>query len=151
LNAYLAAMRNCATFSGRASRKEYWLFALFALVIVIVCFIIDPMLGVYVLPEVFNTSTSAEVNGTVLAAQSHDGIGILTAIAYLIHIIPGFAVAVRRLHDVNKSAWLILIGIIPLVNFYILFLLLTQGTPGINRFGPTPLDGVMPPPVPAEA
>jgi uncharacterized membrane protein YhaH (DUF805 family) len=150
MNAYLAVMRNYATFSGRAGRKEYWLFALIVIVIMIACFILDPLLGIYVMQGIFKTGTSAEVNGAVLAAQAHDGVGILTVIAYLIHIIPGFAVAVRRLHDVDKSAWFILLGMIPLVNFYFLFLLIERGTPGTNRFGPPP-SGPMPPPVPVGA
>jgi uncharacterized membrane protein YhaH (DUF805 family) len=150
MDAYLAAMRNYATFSGRAGRKEYWMFALIVMAIMIVCFILDPMLGIYVLQGVFKTSSSAELNGAVVAAQAHDGIGILTLIAYLVHLIPGSAVAFRRLHDVNKSGWSILLAVIPLVNFYFLFLLIEQGTPGINRFGAPP-PGPLPPPVPVGA
>src|SRR3978361_1267821 len=95
---YLAVMRKYAVFSGRASRREYWLFALIVCAMMVAGFILDPLLGIYILPGVFQTSTSAEVNGTVLATQQHDGIGILTVIAYLVHIIPGFAVAIRRIH-----------------------------------------------------
>lgn len=139
MNDYLAVMRKFATFSGRASRKEYWMFALIAFAITMAAFILDMMLGVYVLPGVFKTSSSAELNGNVMASQQHDGIGILTLIAYLVHLIPGLAVAFRRLHDSNKSAWNFLLGLIPLVNFYILYLLIRQGTQGPNSYGASPL------------
>jgi uncharacterized membrane protein YhaH (DUF805 family) len=139
MNDYLAVMRKYARFSGRASRREYWVFALIVFAIMVVCFILDPLLGIYILPGVIKTGTSAEVNGTVLASQQHDGIGILTAISYLVHIIPGFAVAVRRIHDGNKSAWTLLLAFVPLVNFYILYLLCRQGTQGPNNYGPSPL------------
>ena len=139
MNDYFKVMRKYADVSGRASRREYWVFALVVFAIMIGCFILDPLLGIYILPGIFKTSTSAEVNGTVLAAQQHDGIGILTVIAYLVHIIPGFAVAIRRIHDSNKSAWTMLLAFIPLVNFYVFYLLCKQGTQGPNSYGPSPL------------
>src|ERR1700709_618339 len=139
MNDYFKVMRKYADVSGRASRREYWVFALVVFAIMIGCFILDPLLGIYILPGIFKTSTSAEVNGTVLAAQQHDGIGILTVIAYLVHIIPGFAVAIRRIHDGNKSAWTMLLAFIPLVNFYVFYLLCKQGTQGPNSYGPSPL------------
>ena len=139
MNDYFKVMRKYADVSGPASRREYWVFALVVFAIMIGCFILDPLLGIYILPGIFKTSTSAEVNGTVLAAQQHDGIGILTVIAYLVHIIPGFAVAIRRIHDSNKSAWTMLLAFIPLVNFYVFYLLCKQGTQGPNSYGPSPL------------
>ena len=136
---YLTVMRKYAAFSGRASRREYWMFALVVFAMMIAGFILDPVLGIYILPGVFKTSTSAEVNGAVLAAQQHDGIGILTTIVYLVHLVPGMAVAIRRFHDSNKSAWTILLAFVPFVNFYLFYLLCRQGTPGPNNYGPSPL------------
>jgi uncharacterized membrane protein YhaH (DUF805 family) len=144
MGGYLTAMRKYAAFSGRASRSEYWMFALIATVIMFACFTADNFLGIYVLPGVFKTSSSADFNGTVLAAAQHDGIGILTLASYLVHLVPGFAVAVRRIHDVNKSAWTLLLGLIPFVGFYILYLMIKQGTPGPNSYGPSPLRPVEP-------
>ena len=137
---YLTAMRKYATFSGRASRQEYWMFVLIVVVLFIVCFVLDPSLGIYVLQGVFETSSSADFNGTVLASQHHDGIGILTLLVYLVHLLPAFAAAVRRLHDGDKSGWFLLLSFIPFVNFYFLYLLIKQGTLGPNRFGPSPLN-----------
>jgi uncharacterized membrane protein YhaH (DUF805 family) len=150
MNDYLAVMRKYAVFSGRASRREYWMFALIVLLIMIACVVLDPLLGIYILPDVFKTSTSAEFNGKVLASQ-HDGIGILTAITYLVHLIPGLAVAIRRFHDSNKSAWTMLLALVPLVNFYLLYLLCRQETQGPNRYGPSPLRPVEPRAAPARA
>jgi uncharacterized membrane protein YhaH (DUF805 family) len=138
MNDYLAVMRKYAVFSGRASRREYWMFALIAFAIMMACFILDPLLGIYILPDVFKTSTSAEFNGKVAATQ-HDGIGILTVISYLVHLIPGFAVAIRRFHDSGKSAWTMLLTLVPFVNFYLFYLLCRQGTQGPNSYGPSPL------------
>jgi uncharacterized membrane protein YhaH (DUF805 family) len=151
MNDYLTVMRKYADFSGRASRREYWVFALIVFAIMVACFILDPLLGIYILPGVFKTSSSAEVNGTVLASQQHDGIGILTAISYLVHLIPGLAVAIRRIHDGNKSAWTMLLALVPLVNFYIFYLLCRQGTLGPNSYGPSPLRPVGMPAAPVGA
>jgi uncharacterized membrane protein YhaH (DUF805 family) len=52
---------------------------------------------------------------------------------------PGLALAIKRLHDMNKSGWFGLLFILPLVNLICLFLLLSaKGTDGPNRFGPKP-------------
>jgi uncharacterized membrane protein YhaH (DUF805 family) len=54
-------------------------------------------------------------------------------------LIPGLAVAVRRLHDTDRTGWWILIGLIPIVGFIVLIVFLaTDGTPGPNRYGPSP-------------
>lgn len=59
-------------------------------------------------------------------------------------IVPGFAVSVRRLHDIGRSGWWILIGLVPVVGVIVLFVFhVMAGDPGINAYGPTP------PPLPA--
>jgi uncharacterized membrane protein YhaH (DUF805 family) len=70
----------------------------------------------------------------------------LLAIPYCVYalwaIIPGLAVTVRRLHDLDKSGWHLLIGLIPLVGGIILLIwYCTEGTRGPNRYGPDPLAG----------
>ena len=60
---------------------------------------------------------------------------------FLITLIPSFAVAVRRFHDIDKSGWFILISIIPLVGWIIMLVMLVgKGTEGKNRFGDYPLE-----------
>lgn len=109
--------RNWANFSGRASRKEYWLFFLFSFVIQIVAFMLD----------------AAFLKDIVL-------IGLQPIIAFLF-LIPGLAVQVRRLHDTNRSAWFLFIILIPVVGVIINLVFMCQkGTPGENSYGPNPLE-----------
>jgi uncharacterized membrane protein YhaH (DUF805 family) len=79
--------------------------------------------------------------GTFAAGyQSHGG--WLTLLLALGTIIPTIAVGVRRLHDVDKSGWWILLSLIPLIGgLILLFFYVQPGTPGPNRFGPDPLAG----------
>lgn len=99
-----------ADFNGRSRRSEYWYFVLFNAIIGIVASVIDGVTGYPVLGTVYG-----------LAA-----------------LIPGIAVAVRRLHDTGRSGWWYLlvftiIGIIPLIIWFA-----TDGTPGTNEYGSNP-------------
>lgn len=101
---YLKVLKNYAVFEGRARRSEYWYFALISTIISIV-------LGLLVF---------------------WSGIPYLDTVYSLGVIIPSLAVAVRRMHDVNKSGWFVLIPI------YNLILALTDGTQGPNKYGSDP-------------
>lgn len=105
---YIKVLTNYATFTGRARRKEYWMFTLFNTIISIILSLID----IFVLerPEGLN-------------------IGNLYSI---IMLLPSLGVAVRRMHDVNKSGWYILIPI------YNLILCVTEGDSGDNEYGSDP-------------
>jgi uncharacterized membrane protein YhaH (DUF805 family) len=117
MNAYTYCMRRYADFSGRASRSEYWFFVLGFLIVYAVCFAIDY--------GVFGIGPS--------------GIPPLTLIAYLLHFVPGLAVLIRRLHDIDRSGWWMLISLVPVIGgIWLLVLLCTEGTYGPNRFGPGP-------------
>lgn len=109
--------KNYANFSARAPRSEYWLFTLFYIILSIVIGVVDGVLG-----------------------MSFGGYGILTIAFSLGLLIPSLAVAVRRLHDTDRSGWWVLITLIPLIGaiVFIVFACL-PGTPGDNRFGPNPL------------
>ena len=116
MNWYLAVLKNYFGFSGRARRSEYWYFILFNFLITIALAIIDS----FVDPQQ----------------------NIITVIYIIALIIPGLAVAFRRLHDTDRSAWWILIGLVPLVGAIILIVFYCQeGTKGDNRFGPDPKAG----------
>ena len=93
MNWYLAVLKNYAGFSGRARRKEYWMFVLFNMIFAIVAMILDNVLGL----------TAGELP-----------YGVFYFLYMLAVLIPGLAVAVRRLHDVGKSGWMILIALIQL-------------------------------------
>ncbi|MBQ4818929.1 DUF805 domain-containing protein [Aquimarina sp. MMG016] len=122
MNWYLKVLKeNYANFEGRARRKEYWMFTLFNVLII---------LGLYVLAMVF---LFMEINA--LASV----FGILYVIYALGVLVPGLAVAVRRLHDTGKSGWMILVGLIPLIGgIWLLVLYVTEGDKGDNEYGPDP-------------
>lgn len=112
---------NYANFNGRARRSEYWYFVL-ANVILIIPFYALTIIG-------------AVSDMTWLAGIS----GFIYVVAALGLFIPSLAVAVRRLHDINKSGWFYLVGLIPLVGGIILLVwFCTEGTKGSNEFGEDP-------------
>ena len=118
MNWYLACLKNYVTFSGRARRMEYWMFVLFNILISIGLAVFDNIAGL-------TTST---------------GQGALSSVYGLMVLLPSLAVAVRRLHDIDKSGLWLLIGFIPCIGGLILLLLFVrEGTPGENRFGPNPI------------
>jgi len=111
--------KNYANFSDRASRSEYWLFCLLIFIATIVLSIIDGLTGTY---------------------NIKSGHGLLNTIFSLAAFIPSIAVSVRRLHDVNKSGWWLLISLIPIIGaIWLLVLYCTKGTEGDNEFGSDPL------------
>jgi uncharacterized membrane protein YhaH (DUF805 family) len=117
------------TFSGRSRRSEYWFWVLFVIIVTFVAIAIDVMLN----PDLMTTQMA---DGT--ASVSAQG-GIVSGIALLALFLPGLAVAVRRLHDTDRSGWWLLIGLIPLIGFIVLLVFYcTEGTRGANRFGADP-------------
>lgn len=120
---YLHVMRNYANFSGRARRREYWMFQLANLPFVLVWSWFEVKMaeqeGVADLPTVL-----------MLA---------FLALYSLVHIIPSLAVFVRRLHDTGHSGWWIFLSLVPLLGPVILFLWQVRDSePGENRWGPNP-------------
>lgn len=115
MNWYLKVVRdNYTNFTGRARRQEYWMFAFINLIIILILNTIDRV--------VFSADMA-----------------ILSSVYLLAILIPGIAVAVRRLHDTDRSGWWALLGLIPIVGTIILIVMMCiDSTPGINRFGPNP-------------
>ncbi|RFA22528.1 DUF805 domain-containing protein [Subtercola boreus] len=115
-----------ATFSGRASRAEFWWWYLVSVVISIVLNIIYSAAG----------GNRMNADGSM---QSMSGGAIVVSIVILIVglalLIPSLALAVRRLHDTDHSGWWIFIGLIPLVGAIILLVFyLTGPKPAGARF-----------------
>jgi uncharacterized membrane protein YhaH (DUF805 family) len=109
---------NYANFNGRARREEFWFYNLAGLIISIVLMIIDQVSGL-----------------TFGVAKT----GILGLVYGLAVFLPGFAVSVRRLHDINKSGWLLLIILIPLIGaIWLLVLFCKEGDQGRNGYGEDP-------------
>jgi uncharacterized membrane protein YhaH (DUF805 family) len=111
INYYTGVLKNYVGFQGRARRAEYWQFALVNVVIVIVLDIID------------------------LAIKSE----ILAGLYGLAILLPGLAVAFRRLHDTNRTAWWLLIILVPFAGWIVLLVFAClDSTPGANKYGPNP-------------
>ena len=94
-----SGFQNYTNFKGRASRAEYWWWALFTVILSILLSSINGLLG---------------------------------DLGSLVTLLPSIAVAIRRMHDVDRAGWFILV---PLYNLY---LVLRRGDAGENRFGPPP-------------
>ena len=115
---YLKVLRQYADFSGRARRKEYWMFVLFNLIFSSIARFIDNVLGLTIEPL---------------------GYGYMYMLYVLIMIIPVLAVTVRRLHDVGKSGWMYFIILIPIIGLiWFLVLMATDSSPGENQYGKNP-------------
>ncbi len=111
------AISKYAEFTGRSRRSEYWYFVLGNFVLSIIASMLALVLG--------------ETLGSMLSG--------LVSLALLI---PGIAVAVRRLHDTGRSGWWLLIGIIPLIGIILLLVwFATDSQPGANEYGPNPKTG----------
>jgi len=109
---YIRALKKYAVFDGRASRKEFWMFYLFNFFFALTALIIDGLLGTGI--AIYNLYTVAL-------------------------IIPTLAISVRRLHDIDKSGFYLLLILIPIIGTICLLLLFCiDGTPGDNRYGPNP-------------
>lgn len=109
---YFGCLRKYATFTGRARRKEFWMFLLFSTIIAIVCRVLDSSLDTGML------------------------IGNIYSIAILL---PSFAVWCRRFHDIGKSGWWILISLVPIVGAILCIVYACKDSAqGENQYGPNP-------------
>jgi uncharacterized membrane protein YhaH (DUF805 family) len=111
----LVVIQNYANFEGRLGRGAFWRF-------VLVNFVVAVVLG-------------------ALAQQ----FGVVLWLAYVVWslglIVPSIAATVRRLHDTNKTGWLVLIGLIPIVGVIVLIVLCAaEGDAQTNEYGPVPTD-----------
>jgi uncharacterized membrane protein YhaH (DUF805 family) len=108
---FFEALTKYATFSGRSRRKEYWYFTLFYVILAIVF--------------------------AVFAKLANFDPSVAMRILQLGLFIPSLAVGVRRMHDVDKNGWYVIIPI------YNIILACTSGTVGDNQYGPDPKGGIL--------
>jgi uncharacterized membrane protein YhaH (DUF805 family) len=108
-----SAFTHWRTFSGRSGGAEYWWFVLFGTIAFGLASLLDH------------------------AAFGRDA--LFWAICSLVFLVPYSAVAVRRLHDTNRSGWWLLLVFVPLGNLVLLVWFCMPSTSGTNRFGPMPL------------
>lgn len=118
MNWFLQALQKYATFSGRARRSEYWYFFLMYLLIFVLLAIVDGITGSF---------------------SAKSGVGLLSGVFALAMLLPSLAVGVRRLHDIGRSGWWLLIAFVPLIGGIVLLLFAVKvGTPGDNEYGAAP-------------
>lgn len=109
---YMKVLKNYVGFQGRARRKEYWMFFLFNFLFTILLSLIETMLGLG---------------------------GILSGIYGLAVLIPSIAVSVRRLHDIGRTGWWMLLSFIPVIGLIVLLVFaVLDSQPGENKYGPNP-------------
>ncbi len=114
-------LKNYANFNGRARRAEYWYFTLVNVLII---------LPFYIIGFVGAASDSSAIAMLGFAVYGIAALGLL---------VPGLAVAVRRLHDLNKSGWYYFIALIPIIGGIILLVwFCTDGNRFTNNYGDDP-------------
>ncbi|BBB27488.1 DUF805 domain-containing protein [Amphritea japonica] len=112
MNWYLAVLKNYVGFSGRARRKEYWMFTLFNLIVAIVLGFVDNLIGTT---------------------------GLLGGIYALAVLLPAIAVTIRRLHDTGRAGWWLLLILIPIIGALVLLVfMILEGKSGNNDYGNDP-------------
>jgi uncharacterized membrane protein YhaH (DUF805 family) len=110
---------NMTNFSGRASRSEFWWFYLFIVII--------------------GTVLSIITSATGVNSNSGLGVNILSIVIYVVLVLASLSVSVRRLHDSNKSGWLVLLNLLCCIGPIILIVFWVQpSTEGDNSYGPRP-------------
>ena len=118
MNWYLEVLKKYAAFSGRARRKEYWMFTLVSTIIWGVLAYAELSLGI---------------------RSSLQSVGMLSMIYMLVVLLPSIAVTVRRLHDTGRSGWWLLLLFLPLVGPLALLVFSVQDSEaGSNDYGPNP-------------
>lgn len=112
MNWYLDVLKKYVEFNGRARRKEYWMFFLVNMIIVFALGVVEAVIG----------------SG-----------GVLGSLYSLAIFLPSLAVAVRRLHDTDRSGWWILITLVPIIGFIVFLVFMVQeGQSGQNQYGENP-------------
>jgi uncharacterized membrane protein YhaH (DUF805 family) len=163
----LMPLRRYAEFSGRSRRKEYWLFFLAVLLFYLALFLLMMvMMGGAILSAAAGADGSggeAAVGAGMMGAMLGGGIiGIVILLTWLLLLIPSLAVGVRRLHDIDRTGWWLMLGygpyilsvilamaqsvelaailnIVSMIGFLVLLVFAVMpGTRGPNRFGPDP-------------
>ena len=118
MNYYIEAFKRYVDFNGRSSRSEYWYFILFNLIVSMVLVIIDLAIGTY---------------------DKQSNLGLLSGLYQLAVFLPALALAVRRLHDTDRSGWFVLLVLLPIVGtiVYIVLLVLPSDSKK-NKYGSVP-------------
>jgi uncharacterized membrane protein YhaH (DUF805 family) len=120
--ALVSGFKNYVNFSERAPRSAYWYWVLWMIILGFGAGLIDVVLG---------------------SDDSGYGVGPVGMIVTLATFLPGLALCIRRLHDVDRSGWWFLIALTIFGCIFLIYWACTKGTTGPNRFGPDPLGGAL--------
>jgi uncharacterized membrane protein YhaH (DUF805 family) len=165
----LLPLRRYAEFSGRSRRKEYWMFVLgmvlfyTMLIILMIALMGSAFLGAVNGADPNGASAGAGASAGMMGAMLGGGvIGILIVLTWLALLIPSIAVGVRRLHDIDRTGWWLMLGygpyvlsvilamagsvelatilnLVSTVGFIVILVFsVLPGTRGPNRFGDDP-------------
>lgn len=111
MNWYIEVLKKYAVFNGRAHRQEFWMFTLFHIIACIICSIIDSLAS----------------------------IGLISLLYSLAVFLPCLGVSIRRLHDIGRSGWWLLLSFIPVIGWILLiYWACLDSQPGTNQYGPNP-------------
>ncbi|WP_454917840.1 DUF805 domain-containing protein [Xanthobacter sediminis] len=139
---FITAIKTClskyAVFQGRATRSEFWWFELFLVLVGLAVPLISVLLMGPVVTEHVTIDDGAMGHGWgVMWAMG--SVGVLPHLVNLLLLLPALAVSVRRLHDVGRSGWWVLIIFLPLIGFLVLLFWAVQPSePRDNAYGPAP-------------
>jgi len=129
MDSYTKAFKNYAVFSGRTTRKDYWMFVLINFLVSVAIQSIFP---------------STQFGGNV-----NNQINILASLYSLAVFIPGLAILFRRLHDTGRSGWWILISLIPIAGWItIIVFAALKSEDKDNEYGPKQVGQTVPPQAP---
>ncbi|CAJ1800318.1 Inner membrane protein YhaI [Aeromonas veronii] len=113
MNWYISVLKQYAVFSGRARRTEYWMFVLCNVIVMQLLGMVDKLIG--------------------------GDKEFISGIYSLAVLLPSLAVAVRRLHDTDRSGWWLLLVLVPIIGTLVLiYFMVCNGQQGPNRFGDDP-------------
>jgi uncharacterized membrane protein YhaH (DUF805 family) len=136
LQAIKSGFANYKSFSGRATRSEFWYFILFCVLIEL---IVGRLIDNWLAPAIFWSSEYGYLPFGVAFLQLTGGRPI-TILFLLATFVANLSLSIRRLHDLNRSGWFVLLSLIPLVGAVVLLIWFAQqGTAGKNKFGDDPI------------
>ena len=119
---FIYALRRYSNFTGRSRRREFWMYTLFYILLSIGATFLDNLFGFISLGDTY---------------------GPISSLYAVIMLLPSIAVAIRRLHDIGKSGWTLLLGLIPVIGtIWLLIYFLREGTYGPNKYGPSPKEEI---------
>lgn len=132
-SAYKSMFKKYAKFNGRSRRSEYWYATLANSLIIFAMYL---LIGIIAVANGDYMSDGAAIFLSLIA---------LAVFGYSFAVmIPGLAMAVRRLHDTGRSGWFMLLSLIPYIGGIILFVFMVQDSqPGANQYGTNPKEGIV--------